>query len=78
VKATRIFILIALVLTFSGVILLLFPREPHYQGRALSSWLQQSYDTPLMETQRLAEAQSAIRAIGAKKSLPVLLKLVET
>jgi hypothetical protein len=78
VKATRIFILIALVLTFGSVILLLFPREPHYQGRSLSSWLQQSYDTPLMETQRLAEAQSAVRAIGAKKSLPVLLKLVET
>jgi len=77
-KATHIFIFIALVLTFGGVILLLFPREPRYQGRSLSSWLQQCYDTPLMETQRLAEAQSAVRAIGAKKSLPVLLKLVGT
>ena len=77
-RTIRIFIFIALVLTFGGVILLSFPREPRYQGRSLSSWLQQCYDTPLMETQRLAEAQSAVRAIGAKKSLPVLLKLVET
>ena len=30
-----------------------------------------------METQRLAEAQEAIRAIGTKKALPGLLKLVE-
>src|ERR1022692_755985 len=76
-KATRLFIFIAMFLIFGGVTLLLFPREPHYQGRSLSSWLQQCYDTPLMETQRLGEAQSAVRAIGAKKSLPVLLKLVE-
>ncbi len=73
-----IFIFIALVLALGGVILLLFPREPHYQGRSLSSWLQQCYDTPLNETQRLSEAQAAVRAIGEKKSVPVLLKLVET
>lgn len=30
-----------------------------------------------METQRLAEAQNAVRSIGAKKALPELLKLVE-
>jgi len=77
-RITRIFIFIALVLTFGGVILLSFPPEPRYQGRSLSSWLQQCYDTPLMETQRLAEAQSAVRAIRAMKSVPVLLRLVET
>src|ERR1035441_8544794 len=77
-KTKRIFFFIALVLALGGVILLLFPREPHYQGRSLSSWLQQCYDTPLNETQRLSEAQAAVRSIGAKKSVPVLLKLVET
>src|ERR1035441_9202038 len=77
-KTKRIFFFIALVLALGGVILLVFPREPRYQGRSLSSWLQQCYDTPLNETQRLSAAQVAVRAIGAKKSVPVLLKLVET
>jgi len=77
-KTKRIFFFIALVLALGGVSLLLFPREPRYQGRSLSSWLQQCYDTPLNETQRLSEAQAAVRAIGAKKSVRVLLKLVET
>ena len=58
-------------------IVIVFSRsEPRYHGRTLSGWLQQCYDTPLMETQRLAEAQNAVRAIGAKKALPRLLKLV--
>jgi HEAT repeat protein len=52
-------------------------REPRHQGRTLTSWLQQYWDTPLMETQRLAQTQNAVRAIGANKSLPELLKLVE-
>jgi len=52
--------------------------EPRYRGRTLGSWLQQCSDTPLMETQRLAEAQEAVRAIGAQKSLPMLLSLVKT
>jgi HEAT repeat protein len=52
--------------------------EPRYRGRTLGSWLQQCSDTPLMETQRLAEAQEAVRAIGAQKALPMLLSLVET
>jgi hypothetical protein len=53
-------------------------REPRYQGRSLNSWLQQCSDTPLMEAQRLAEAQAAVRAIGAAKTLPELRKLVKT
>jgi len=52
--------------------------ELRYRGRTLGSWLQQCSDTPLMETQRLAEAQEAVRAIGAQKALPMLLSLVET
>lgn len=52
--------------------------EPGYQGRSLNSWLKQCSDTPLMETQRLEQAQAAVRAIGASKTLPELLKLVKT
>jgi HEAT repeat protein len=39
--------------------------------------LQQYNDTPLDETQRLSEAQAAVRTMPVKKVLPVLLKLVE-
>ena len=53
------------VLLAALAIVILLGREPHYQGRSLTSWLQQSWDTPLMETQRLAEAQNAIRGIGS-------------
>ena len=66
------------VLLAALAIVILLGREPHYQGRSLTSWLQQSWDTPLMETQRLAEAQNAIRSIGPKKVLPKLLKLVQS
>jgi HEAT repeat protein len=52
-------------------------RGPRYHRRTLTGWLQQYWDTPLMETQRLAEAQNAVRSFGAKKALPELLKLVE-
>ena len=67
-----------LILVAAGVLIVLIRAgEPRYRGRTLTSWLQQCSDTPLMETQRLAEAQDAIRAIGAKRALPLLLKLVE-
>jgi hypothetical protein len=52
-------------------------REPSAGGRTLRSWLQQVYDTPLSETQKLSEAQAAVRAIGAEAALPLLLKLAE-
>ncbi|HTV62484.1 MAG TPA: HEAT repeat domain-containing protein [Verrucomicrobiae bacterium] len=61
-----------------GIVLILSAREPRYHGRSLTSWLQQCFDTPLMETQRLAEAQDAVRAVGAKRALPKLLRLVES
>jgi HEAT repeat protein len=78
-KNRRIFIFIALVLALSGIILLpMYPREPRFQGRTLTSWLQQCNDTPLDETQRLSEAQTAVRAMPIKKVLPRLLNLVET
>jgi HEAT repeat protein len=75
-KPRRAWLFVVLLAALAIVILL--GREPHYQGRSLTSWLQQSWDTPLMETQRLAEAQNAIRGIGPKKSLPKLLKLVQS
>ena len=75
-KLRRAWLFVVLLAALAIVILL--GREPHYQGRSLTSWLQQSWDTPLMETQRLAEAQNAIRGIGAKKVLPKLLKLVQS
>lgn len=61
-----------------GTVRMLIAREPSYEGRSLHSWLKQCSDTPLMETQRLAEAQTAVRAIGASKALPELLQLVKT
>jgi HEAT repeat protein len=64
-----------LVLTMGMVIWV--QHEPHYRGRSLTSWLQQCWDAPGNETQRLTEAQEAISTIGAKKALPRLLSLVE-
>ena len=75
-KPRRAWLFVVLLAALAIVILL--GREPHYQGRSLTSWLQQSWDTPLMETQRLAEAQNAIRGIGPKLVLPKLLKLVQS
>jgi HEAT repeat protein len=69
-------VLVVLAVVIAG--LMLAGRQPRHQGRSLRSWLQQCSDTPLMETQRLAEAQAAIHAIGAPKALPELLKLVKT
>ena len=59
-----------------GLLVFLLGREPHYSGRSLTSWLEQCNNTPLNETQKLLEAQNAIRAIGAKKALPTCLNLV--
>ena len=78
-KKWRAFLLPVLILALIGIgLVLLFTHEPRYQKRTLTSWLQQCWDTPLMETQRLAEAQNAILGIGANKALPKLLKLVQS
>jgi HEAT repeat protein len=53
-------------------------REPHYQGRSLTSWLQQYADSGGNETRSLEDASLAVRSIGARKALPVILDLVET
>ena len=70
------FILISLAI-LCVLVVVICEREPHYHGRTLTSWVQQYWDTSGMETQRLAEAQDAIRGIGARKALPKLLNLVE-
>jgi HEAT repeat protein len=51
--------------------------EPNFQGKPLTFWLNECSDTPLMETQRLAKAQTAVLAIGAKKALPIMLRLIQ-
>src|ERR1017187_2683793 len=70
------FAICAVVLLTVTIAIFVSTSEPRYHGRTLTSWLQQCYDTPLNETQRLQEAQDAVRAIGAKRALPKLLKLV--
>jgi HEAT repeat protein len=63
-------------LACAAVLVVLRTREPRYNGRRLTSWLQQCTDTPLSDTNQLTEARNAIRAIGAERSLPTLLKLI--
>lgn len=68
---------IVLIAAGIGSIPMLLRREPRYEGRSLTSWLQQCDETPLMETQRLADAQQAVRSMPVSRVLPKLLKLVE-
>lgn len=53
------------------------PPEPKYEGRNLSSWLQQGTEPP-RHVKKIAEAHMAIRAMGAEKVVPVLLRLVRS
>ena len=76
-KTHRVFLFPILIAALIGIILMLSAREPRYRGRSLTSWLQQCYETPLNESQRLAEAQQAVRAMPLDKVLPRLLRLVE-
>ena len=76
-KTQRVFLPSVLIVVLIGIILMLCAREARYRGRSLTSWLQRCSDTPLDETQRLQEAQDAVRVIGAKRALPKLLDLVE-
>lgn len=76
-KRQYAFLSLVLMAVIIGIIVGLSVRDPRYHGRTLTSWLWQCSDTPLNETQRLQEAQQAIRAIGARNALPKLLNLVE-
>src|SRR5581483_8149928 len=73
----RIGISVLLGVAAIGLIAIWRAHEPGYQRRTLTSWLQQCSDTPTMETNRLSEAQQAVRVIGAKKALPLLLKMAK-
>jgi HEAT repeat protein len=66
------------VLAFGALVALIRLDEPRYNGRTLTGWLQQYSDAAMDETQRLAEARSAVLAIGAPKALPRILKLATT
>ena len=72
----RVVIALPVVLALISMIAIL-GGEPSYRGRTLSSWLAQCRDTPLMEEARMEEAQQAVRAIGAAKALPRLLKMAQ-
>lgn len=69
----RLLLLLAMVLLTLGA----SGSEPTYKGRSLTSWLQQCYDASLEETQKISQAQAAINAIGAKKTLPILMSMVK-
>ncbi|MDB6064014.1 MAG: domain containing protein [Pedosphaera sp.] len=59
------------------LLLVMRRQEPRYQNRTLSSWLQQYEDTALDHPQQLAEAEAAVRAIGAGRALPHLLRMIK-
>jgi HEAT repeat protein len=71
---------LALAALVLGLIVVVASRtaEPRYRERTLSSWLHQCWQTSMDETQRLAQAQEAVRAIGARKALPTLLTRLKT
>jgi HEAT repeat protein len=64
------------VLACAGVLIVLHTREPRYNGRSLTSWLQQYDKASVSDTKQMTEAQDAIRTIGTERSLPTLLKLI--
>lgn len=72
------FLGLAIIIAFSMFLIFLRSDEPRYRNRTLTSWLKQYSRASLDETNRLAEAEEAIRAIGPEKSVPILLKLLTT
>jgi HEAT repeat protein len=77
-KTGRVLLSIGLMAVLLGGIILVLPLEPRYHGRSLTSWLEQCADTPLMETQRLTEAQEAVCAMPGREVVPRLLALVQS
>jgi hypothetical protein len=65
-KSTTIGFLV--ILAFGALITFIRLNEPRYNGRTLTGWLQEYSDASMDETQRLAEARSAVLAIGAPRS----------
>ena len=74
----RRIILVALVLAVAVTCVVYWSsqREPSYQGKRLSVWLEEAYHEGLGSTDAPARADEAVRAIG-KRAIPRLLKMVE-
>ena len=68
---------LAVLVLGSIVVLASRSRDPRYGGRALTAWLKDYSDAALDEVQRRSRCEEAIRAIGAKKAMPHLLKMAE-
>lgn len=66
---------IVVVIAIIAAVVLRPQPEPTYQGRSLSSWLRQATEPP-RHAKLLGEARDAIRAIGAERTIPVLLRLI--
>jgi HEAT repeat protein len=60
-----------------GIIVFLQTKEPCYQDRTLRSWLEQRANAPWPDAPGNQEACKAIRAIGAERALPHLLRMAE-
>jgi hypothetical protein len=67
-----------ILLACAAALIVLRTREPRYNGRPLTSWLQQYANAPFLDFKQKTEAQDAIRSIGVERSLPTLLKLITT
>jgi len=76
-KGQRIFFFTVLIAALVGVVLMLLARDPRYQGRSLTRWLQQYYYTGMDQPQRRQEAQQAVLAMPLHKVLPRLLRMVQ-
>src|ERR1035437_5324187 len=70
------FFLAALILG-SIVVLASRSRDPSYGGRTLTAWLQNYSDAALDKVQRRSRCEEAIRAIGAERSTPYLLRMAK-
>jgi hypothetical protein len=79
-RRSIILICSAIAVTFASLALAFWPgeREPKYQGKKLSEWVQQARDADFdsSKQQNAAQAREAIRSIGTN-ALPSLLKWVD-
>jgi HEAT repeat protein len=75
----KVFIFIAVGVVVASLLVAWGIKEPRYQGRTLTSWLEQCANTIPEDPQQnrpLTEAQLAIRAIGAEKVLPYSMRMI--
>jgi HEAT repeat protein len=67
---SKVFIFIAVGVVVASLLVAWWIREPRYEGRSLTSWLEQC--TPVAQL----EAFDAVRAIGAERALPHLMSMI--